>query len=411
MSSSIPPLTTIYFTDLSFSSSGGDDPSSVPLIGIDSQTFNVNQTFRGMKLIPPGLHIIHFAQTSSSVKYGICLFTSRQLLLSRYNSQIEDFELRSVDDQQQFEMMTESLGHDYNFMVGYNSIMTDDRCVSWSVLTDHITASILDKVIVLPRGATKRLGWKVCTVTSSTEENKILLSELKRTTPDTDYSTLIDDSESLFNFPAIETKITYRPNATDSEKTTDCLDKSWYFENIVLSTSGFKHLQEFFGQFQFCYLMVWLFGNYAAARQYNNMLKVYSDSKQFISDKPTDLRKFLMLLEQQFTLISEEYFNFDTDMIDVRNVIGAIKSFQSIISELGDKKTYMKRSLNEDLMKVKNVLIDRFEDINEDSFEVPQDFEDNENYLKNLDGSLQYYIDEDDEDAPVVVTGIEWDEC
>lgn len=332
-----PPKTTVIFSNV---------PSDW-IVGIDLQFFNSNAVLRGIKLIPDGIHVVHWAPDSSSVRSGF-YFEAKEASVnviywdSANEKMLINEEIGDINVVKEIDGLSQS----YPFMIAYPE---DD---TWSSLTRFIefrqvnymlpgTSNVMDSVL------------------TSTDENNILLDAIKRGAEqrgtgnlanDPIVNSIIDQTEEEIKYTPIDLSKTVRPNSTPEEKTHDGIDKSWYLNNLItVAYNGNESL--LLGEFQLAYINTIIFANYSSAMHWLKFLRVLFYCQDATKQKVAFFEKLLTTLCVMLEKFPEEYADefVDHDFFEV-----SLAEFEFTVKDLNLHKLVKK------VIDIKNVLLARF---------------------------------------------------
>lgn len=343
-----PPRTTIIF-------------SNIPqdwLVGIDLQFFNTNHILKGIKLVPDGIHIVHFAKDQSSIRHGFYINAKEGDVIICYWDEKDEKIL--VDDEIGELNITKEmskLSDYYSFMISY------PPDPEWKKLTQYINFGQVN--YILPRG--KRID----SVLTSSDENNLLLDALQKSatsrnlTQDPIINSIIDQSDEEIKYTLIDLNKTIRPDGSASEKTKDSLDKSWFLNQLLVS--GYNSNEEMLlSEFQQAFLNMIIFANYSSSIQWLKFIKVIMNCKEILNGRLIFFEKFLDVLIVQFGKFQEDYMDefISEDFLD------------TTISELEyTVKEQELRPLIKKTIELKNLLLVKFgitiQGLMEDEEEAP----------------------------------------
>lgn len=348
----IPPRTTVIFSNI---------PENW-LVGIDLQFFNTNRILKGIKLIPDGIHVLHFAKDQSSIRHGFYINCKEgDVVICYWDAKEEKILIDDEIGELNITKEMSKLSEYYSFMI---SCPPDPE---WKKLTTYINFGQVN--YILPRG--KRID----SVLTSTDENNLLLDALHKSAEsrnianDPIVNSIIDQSDEEIKYTLIDLKKTIRPNGEASEKTKDSLDKSWFFNQLL--TSGYNSNEDMLlSEFQQSFLNMIIFGNYSSSIQWLKFIKVVLNCKEIVESKLSFFEKFLDVLYVQFQKFQEEYMDefISEDFLDT-----TISEFEYSVKEK------ILRSLIKKIIDLKNLLQEKF------------------------GISIQALNEDEDEEAPVIV--------
>jgi len=328
-----PPRTTIIFNNI---------PSDW-IVGIDLQFFNTNHILKGIKLIPDGIHIIHFAKDQSSIRHGFYINAKEGDVIICYWDEKEekmliDEEIGELNITKEMSKLSEY----YAFMISY------PPDADWKKLTKYINYGQVS--YILPRG--KRID----SVLTSTDENNLLLetlhknAESRNLAKDPIINSIIDQSDEEIKYTLIDLNKTIRPNGNAAERTKDSLDKSWFCKQLL--ASGYNSNEDMLlSEFQQAFLNMIIFANYSSSIQWLKFIKIALNCKELLKEKCHFFEKFLEVLYLQFQKFQEDYMDefISEDFLDT-----TISEFEYTVKEM-ELRPLIKR-----IIDIKVLLTEKF---------------------------------------------------
>lgn len=270
-----PPKGTLIFQHLEQSGANA-------VIGIDTLFLSTREFLKGIKLIPPGLHLFHFSTSvdqGDSIRFGWWFY-------------IEDGQILSIEwneEQAQFtiEPPSDSVGEMYRFLIEY-----PENLSLWVSLTKYIDSEALDEYNPLPPEP-------ISTATPLMEENMVLLDLLKRKQPELQ---LNNHTNQELKYTVVQEK---QQRKVLGRELTDCaLDRSWYFLEL------FGHDSDLFlAEMQLCFLHFVVLGNLCSCTQWMVLLRLVLRSELFLRTHLPFCSALITLLHSQFEVLPSEYIN------------------------------------------------------------------------------------------------------
>lgn len=409
MNSSTPPKTTIVFENLPTNSK-----LNQWLVGIDTQFFNINQIFRGIKLVPAGIHLLHYSIPSenangivdelpsesaigSSARYGFWFHCcDGDVLILRWDEQAENFFM--IDPHKEEEKLNYSkclneLGDIYSLMVTYP---VNDQ--EWfRNLVNYIDFELVQEFIPSDNDAFTR---EVSSMMPSKEENMVLVDALEKAKPDA-VSSLEDQSGKELSYTIIQFKLSKGKTESVSKVTENYLDKSWYLDQLYGND-----VELMFGEIQLSFINFVILGNFCSGMQWLNIIKLILMSKEFMLSSQRIALNFLTIFEHQLKKLPKEYLMDDlalNNLLDLQTYSTVIENFAH---DIFPKDTWGSGGRC-GKMKLAGFIKEKWQailDLNKSKFNI--DFE-NLNSSKFDDNKIEIYdlndYDENDEDAPAIV--------
>ncbi|KAJ3258958.1 a1-alpha2 repression [Boothiomyces macroporosus] len=257
-----------------------DAPNNLEF-GIDFNSWKVGPKFRGMRLIPPGIHFVHYSL--NEFKTGFFINCTNETMVYKWSSENEQFEPFQLD-----------IIPNYDEYLGlYPKEMT-----LWKEHFEYINMKTVNRMISnhVNNG-------------SSSLYSVVLEKELQR---DLDKLALATNSEPItvptkektdwVNFTSLNLKYSYPPNATPSEITKYSVDKS-YLLSLVL---------DILAEFSITFILFHLGQFYDAFEHWKTLVKVITSSIDFIESENDTFKKLIKLFIKQ---IKEFPPDFDLEFI------------------------------------------------------------------------------------------------
>lgn len=303
------------------------------LLGIDTQFFNSNDIFKGLKAIPDGLHIFHWGKDQMSVRHGQ-FFEARggEIMLFRWHKKTEMMEFvdsLSAFDFDPFPRLPEFL----QFMIPYPSGLEE----KWGkVLRRSVTSTQLQAIV--PGGA-------VSSISSSKEENDILRESLiqsaqqraersgRELEEDEIIKSIVDEQaneDRELRFTHIDAKKTWGPNMVGSAVTENYLDKSWYLNSVILRESTMESL---LSEMQICFSIMMIFANYSCAEQWKRIISLFSKCKK---DAAIDTQRYIAVLDIARNQLEECPADYIHDLLGMTFLMDLFTDFKRCVMSFGE---------------------------------------------------------------------------
>jgi A1 cistron-splicing factor AAR2 len=326
-----PPQTTVIFSNF---------PNDW-IVGIDLQFFNTNSILRGIKLIPDGVHIVHFAKDQASIRSGFYInATESQVVILQWDSSSEKMLVNEEIGELNVSKELSKLPEYYPYMINY------PKDEYWDNLTEYISWKQLE--YILPKNQ------YIDSVITSTDENNLLMETLKKSAKnrnlanDPIVNSIIDQSDEEIKYSLIDLNETIRPNSTSEEKTKDALDKSWFLEQMLIKnySSNYRLL---LSEFQLSFLNMIIFANYSSSIQWLKILRILLNCAEIVPQQEGLFSAFLDLLYIQFLKFPDEYvdqfieedflkvsiseFDYKLREMNLHKLVKKVISLKSLLSE------------------------------------------------------------------------------
>ncbi|KAK9332954.1 A1 cistron-splicing factor [Lipomyces starkeyi] len=313
------------------------------LLGIDLQFFTSTADFSGIKLIPDGVHVLHWSSptadptgtenaipTSSKImnnhdeedsdnvllksqavrESDNIVMSNMNLRMAVFFEAIEGKTTSMTWDEEAEEFVTSkrdvdvvSLRKLYPHLISY-----PESSPEFAALTFLLTPKLLSTY--LPESYNKAVP--VSSITASSTDSLLLSQAISKASSSSNRSTPLDDTDSFrfLNFD-LKRQRTWREGAVGRELTTAALDRSWFLGDLV-SRERNGDYNAVLAELQLCFVLLVLLANYSAAEQWKRIVELLCTCKSAVSSQPKVYRKFLDTLYAQFQCVPEVYF---TDLL------------------------------------------------------------------------------------------------
>eukprot|EP01111_Echinosteliopsis_oligospora_P004123 TRINITY_DN1651_c0_g1_i1.p1 TRINITY_DN1651_c0_g1~~TRINITY_DN1651_c0_g1_i1.p1 ORF type:complete len:389 (+),score=108.78 TRINITY_DN1651_c0_g1_i1:121-1287(+) len=359
--------------------------------GIDHATWSVGPLFKGIKMIPPGIHYITYSAANNGQPTGMgaptlsfFLHTSpKQIIVKRWNPRTEDFYEEKEMDKEEEERYADGVRR-LDFDSGLAPYPLD-RYNTWKSYSNFVTEQIMKQIqpisgcISAAAGASAEdeqgIDQQVLDFHLKNSEQRFLDKHPNQiaVTEDTEEQKKMEklkfQQKYCPRFTHIPTRLKTK-NATPQQLTQLNIDKSGLLDQLI-STSYDGDQNKILGEVQSAFITFFLGHSYEGFRQWKEMLILLSGCDDAVSTRPDFFKNFIDLLHFQLQQVPEDFF---TDPISGGNFLRPIlKNFFEVLSE-----PTIERSLANKGNKFKETVQKRFQ--------------------------INFNVDEfDDEDAPVIV--------
>lgn len=265
-----------------------DAPKAGFTFSIDLHTWTTGPIFRGIKMVPPGIHLFSVSLGDTAPKQSFWRdFKAGQVVAFQYNDQAE--EIRELPEQARRTVEGSILEMD-PYMAPYPM----ESLKPWESLSNRISMDTLSQVI-------PSLSFDPMTSSylGAILDNK---DEVKSTA-----------SES-FGFTEIDLKRSFPDSSVGRERTLLSLDKSYLLESITETVSE----EHWLGEFQLAFLIIILGHNFEGFEQWKRMLELVSKSKQAIERRPLFFQRVLVTMTAQLANCPADFF---ADLFDASCIV------------------------------------------------------------------------------------------
>nr|XP_018915614.1 PREDICTED: protein AAR2 homolog [Bemisia tabaci] len=339
--------------------------------GIDLKSWETGEKFKGVKMIPPGIHFIFYSARNShgdvAPRRGfIHHFKKSEILGIKWDSSLEDISYDNLSSEE-MQRFRDNLMYLDQFLGPYPFDVWD----KWKRLTMHLNENLVNKLMpacgrissaaeLVPdsrdlKGRSKRRWSRPRT---EEEKQEDLLPQLKPK----------EGTELRFTEPPEES---YPAGSTPAEITKHNLDTSYAFERMI---SQHDEPLNFVGEIQFAFICFLVGLNYEAFEHWKSMIQLVCRCETAIFKRPAVFSEFVSTVEAQLDEVPEDFL---VDVVTSNNVIYC--SLRDLFTTLQLTDLEIEGRLRCKISRLKEKLTTKFE----------WDFD-------NLD-------EECEEDAPVIV--------
>ncbi|CAL9735712.1 A1 cistron-splicing factor Aar2p [Monosporozyma servazzii] len=344
-------------------------------IGLDQYSFSVSkgQIFNGIINIPNGLHIIHFQ--NGGIRYGYWFHRdeARHNYYLQYDEITEIFEMKVEDDVVKYD----NILHEYKqkgTLAEYPKLQENEQ---WVPLSSYIDWDQIVKSV-----ENNEYSIYVDSSMTTREENDLLNKTLGNST---------GEDEKCLNYTPIKFKS--RDAIRQGYEMEDYMDKSYYFNDIIVKQYYRGNIRFYYSELQFSYMNSVIFGNYGSSLQWHSMIEVICFTKK-IRGEYNDIMSIIdEILFQQLKILPEEYTEMLLNEDMWRRCL--FESFQGL------KLTKTRKIIEEKLPELFHNCTGQDFSRNNKVEVVDEDEVEDEGENKMLPP-----IDSDDEEGPVVVESL-----
>lgn len=313
------------------------------LIGIDLFYFNSTPTFKGIKTVPQGTHILHWGQDETSVRSGV-VFEAREgeVQVFKWDAKKEEMLTnQTIDLAEALSLVPDT----YAYMVPYDTIQEEKATADsadFGGLIGHVTEAVVNKVVasdvivssttatVQEASVLKEALNKSREIRESREKpqgspepesgdasHDIPASELNNITPGFENI----DKDPTLSFPTLTPDQTWKPGSTGRERTLDSLDSSWYIENVLLKDST---VSELLGNFELAFIFCLVLSNYSSSITWRDYIKIISKGEEY-SKNGAFYADFLDILAKQISVAPADYLDGLLELSALMEPLGNLK--------------------------------------------------------------------------------------
>ncbi|KAK7094011.1 protein AAR2 homolog [Littorina saxatilis] len=296
--------------------------------GIDFNSWNVGAEFRGMKMIPPGVHFVYYSaidrDKQAAPRSGFFHnFSKREILVKKWDPSIEDIKMDAVRPEE-LARFEESKKNMDRFLAPYPY----ESFKKWVSLTNHITPQIL--VDLQPECGI------ICAVAqfiseASTSQSRKRNAEIEAMEGDggdqqsenkTRHSSAEDKLPSLkaaqgtrIRYSEIPTQ-KYPAGANPSEITKYSIDSSFQLETLQKRYKA--NPSGILGEIQFAFICFLVGQTYDSFEHWKQLVHLLCTSDEALHTYPKLFTDFIGMLHFQIREIPEDFF---VDIVSQNNFL------------------------------------------------------------------------------------------
>ncbi|XP_020283936.1 protein AAR2 homolog [Pseudomyrmex gracilis] len=316
-------------------------------VGIDLKSWNTGDNFKGIKMIPPGVHFVHysavdkFGEMASRVSF-FHDFKKCEILVKKWDSKEETVSSEPVPEE-----TVQRLKDNIKELDRYLGPYPYDIWEQWKKLTNRITESVVERCSPLCGFVQSALELEHCSDASRPRGGESSSKKRKpgRRTAENREDTLLPDLKPK---PGTELRLTeipdkqYPDNATPSEITQHSLDTSYALHTFV---KKLREPVEIIGEMQLTFVCFLAGQSFDAFEQWKELVSLICGADKAISQYHSIYTEFLEVLEVELLYVPEEVL---CDIVASNNFVyrNLCKLFGNIESNAevdGRLKSYAKR--------------------------------------------------------------------
>ncbi|KAL9952143.1 hypothetical protein ACROYT_G039353 [Oculina patagonica] len=291
--------------------------------GIDYFSWNVGPRFRGIKMIPPGLHFIYYSAVNrggqSAPRTGMFLYSKRQdVFVMRWDASCE--EVVEVDaDEEEKDKYRKGLKDMDSFLGPYPY----EHFKKWVSLTNHLTEDLLERVQPVCK--------KISSVTELAQEPSHTRGKVSASA---ETISLSQNQETMIRFSEFP-KQKYPEGASPVEISKYSMDSSYALGGLI---SGMKDRKEILGELQFAFVCFLVGQVYDAFEHWKKLFNLLCSCDEALSKYVDIFDALIGVLHFQVLEIPKDFF---VDIVSRNNFLTT--TLQVFFSNLESSTTVDKK--------------------------------------------------------------------
>ncbi|ORY94534.1 A1 cistron-splicing factor [Syncephalastrum racemosum] len=332
--------------------------------GIDYMAWTIGPLFKGVKMIPPGLHFIYFSATNKEGVQGIRTgffhyFESKEVLVREWSPKTEDLRDETELDPDQVERYRINI-REFDRNMGPYPLDPPSYYERWQKLTSFIQPGLIKRI--LPNNGR----------VSHLPANEPAASDLS--VKDARKGRAIEKEEGM-DFTPFDLRQSFPKGATGEEITRWSLDKSWLTKDLLQRVYHNDH-KLMLGEMQLAFVCLLMAQNFSGFNQWKQFVHLFCSCNELVKEEPQIFSSFMDTLQTQLDECPVDFFR---DILSENNFVAfMLKSLRRNIPKEED-------ALYKKFEKLRAFIAKRFE------WDIPND--------ENEDDEEE----EDEDEAPVIV--------
>ena len=326
--------------------------------GIDYNTWAVGEHFKGVKMIPPGVHFVYYsavnvreAQTAPRTGF-FHNFKSREILVKRWSQKDEDIADERYTDPEEIARYRDTLRDLDRFLGPYPY----ESFKKWLSLSNQINERVLEKLMPECGKILSATQLESDEATRTTADRAKIAESRKTDNPDgvltaemaeQQLPKMHQKSGTAIRFSAIPKS--YPEGATPSEITKHSLDSSYALQTLI-DTHYRDNPGDILGELQFAFVCFLIGQVYDAFEQWKQLVHLFCSAHDAIAQHPDVYSDFITLMYFQLREIPSDFFvdivscdNFLTE--NLREFFDNVKECSRASVALKEKGVKFKRNL------------------------------------------------------------------
>ncbi|KAJ1666764.1 hypothetical protein IW140_002355 [Coemansia sp. RSA 1813] len=288
-----------------------DAPQGIEF-GIDLDTWETGPLFNGLKMIPPGIHYIHYSANDKHGETGMrCgffhAFGLGELVVRRWDAQTEQLnDLNTAEDVERIRANLRDLDPRlgaYPVGIARDGEHVGTSYARWTRLSNHITASMVARV--LPSGGCFSSATGSVYEDEEMERARKLLAKQQRSsgsmaTQESFLENIATDTVTdKFEFPLIDIRHSFPQNAEPALIRQYSVDKTWLLCEILRTKWNGRAAaaaESLLGEFQLSFLAILVGQNFTGLEHWKRLMHLVLGSSSALENRELVTTVFVPLL-------------------------------------------------------------------------------------------------------------------
>ncbi|KAJ2226935.1 hypothetical protein IWW45_007242 [Coemansia sp. RSA 485] len=313
--------------------------------GIDLDTWEIGPLFKGLKMIPPGIHYVHYSSVNSD----------KQVVVRQWCAETEQLYPSDHVPSEQVDRIRQGIRDLDKGLGAYPLDSPHSSYQRWQRLTSYITPQMIDRLLP-PSGEFSSATGSVYEDQELQKAQKALHrnSDNQQTSP----STSLVDSSDRFNFVHSNIKHSFPRDAAPDVVMKYSKDKSWLLKSL-LSTQWHENPALLLGEIQLSFVVIFVGQNFSGLEHWKFLLHLTLYCREALEDHHLAETLFAPLLDLLCVQLSECPSEFAASVLEQDNFIAAVLDALVLnVYECPDQQ--VKTRLEKQIGSLRNLLREKF---------------------------------------------------
>ncbi|KAJ1732470.1 hypothetical protein LPJ61_002026 [Coemansia biformis] len=265
--------------------------------GIDLDTWETGPLFKGLKMIPPGIHYVHYSAVNNEKQPGMRSgffhdFKPREVVVRRWSSIDEDLMAADAVGAEDVERVRQNI-RDLDRGLGAFQL-AGAGYARWQRLTAHITPGLLARVLPTHGCFSSATGSayedeEIAAVHRKLQRNAHAMERQGVSAADalaivaSEAAAMGSDAADRFRFTYVDIRHSFPKDAPADEIREHSLDKSWLLRTLLERRLGGP--AGLLGEFQLAFLVILAGQNFAGIEHWKRLLHLVMASARALEDQ------------------------------------------------------------------------------------------------------------------------------
>lgn len=277
-------------------------------LGIDLKSWNTADRFKGIKMIPPGFHYVHYSAVNEfgepAPKIGFLhTFNRSEFLVRQWDTKAEDFSLEAVPEE-----MVQRIKENLKDLDKHLGCYPYDIWKQWMELTNHISSSLVERCSPVCGFVRSALELEHCSDAMRPRGGALNPERTKRTgiTVEEKEKQLLPDLKPK---PGTELRLSKLPDksypdgASPSEVTKHSLDSSYALNTFLKELT---QSMDIIGEMQLAFVCFLVGQSLDAFEHWKQLVCLICGADSVIPERRGIFMEFMKALEIQLTHVPED---------------------------------------------------------------------------------------------------------